>query len=170
MQASRELARNAMLYTDKQYHKRIGCLILAYMISLKQHIQGERENTEIAPYFASQEETERIQKLKNRPAYIAHLLHALLHEAVEHKYTDPVRSSAHETALEGNIQELSEGGAACERIVKQPVPLSYTRHASRFLSLYMLALPMALIPLLGWTTVPAMVFVSWSFVSIKGIL
>lgn len=61
---------------------------------------------------------------------------------------------------------MNVAAASCERIVKQPVPLAYVRNASRFLSFYLLSLPCALVGNLGWVTIPASLFVNWSFITI----
>ena len=72
----------------------------------------------------------------------------------------------HEQHFEEYIHSLSSSLANCERIVKQPIPLGYSRHTSRFLTFYLLSFPLTLVPMLGWLTVPVMMFISWSFISI----
>jgi predicted membrane chloride channel (bestrophin family) len=67
------------------------------------------------------------------------------------------------------IKKIETASTNCERIVKQPIPLAYTRHTSRFLSFYLLSLPFTLIPHLGWLTVPIMSAVCWSFTAIQEI-
>lgn len=44
-------------------------------------------------------------------------------------------------ALDKNISELIDLLGACERIVKTPMPLVYTRHTERFLSMWLFAVP-----------------------------
>lgn len=57
---------------------------------------------------------------------------------------------------------------ACERIFTSPVPLVYTRHTARFLSLWMLLLPFGLADQLpGWTLVPAMAMLSFFLFGIE---
>ena len=66
-----------------------------------------------------------------------------------------------------SFHSLAASAASCERIVKQPVPLAYPHHTSRFLSLYyLLTLPLTLITALGWAAVPTMLAISWSFLSV----
>ena len=55
---------------------------------------------------------------------------------------------------------LGECTAICEKIYSSPVPLVYTRHTARFLSLWALLLPSALYPAFAdagqvWATLPA---------------
>jgi ion channel-forming bestrophin family protein len=62
---------------------------------------------------------------------------------------------------------LQLGG--CERLLGTPIPLSYTRHTSRCLILWLATLPMALWPCMGWATVPAMFAMCFIFVGIDEI-
>lgn len=65
-----------------------------------------------------------------------------------------------------NLEKLSATIGACERLVQTPVPLSYVRHTSRFLSLFMLTLPFALVDVLGPYTIPVTCFASWALFGI----
>jgi putative membrane protein len=58
---------------------------------------------------------------------------------------------------------------ACERLLNTPVPWSYSRHASRFLSVYMLTLPFAAVPKLGWLTIPVLAVACWCLLGIEEI-
>jgi len=49
------------------------------------------------------------------------------------------------------------------------VPLSYSRHTSRFLTIWCGTLPVVLVDALGWMTVPAVAFVSWCLFGIEEI-
>eukprot|EP00913_Durusdinium_trenchii_P017478 g16424.t1 len=60
-----------------------------------------------------------------------------------------------------NLEKLSATIGACERLVQTPVPLSYVRHTSRFLSL-----PFALVDVLGPYTIPVTCFASWALFGI----
>ena len=50
-----------------------------------------------------------------------------------------------------------------------PVPLTYARHTSRFLSLFCLTAPIALVGELGWYIIPFCTLVSWSLFGIQEI-
>lgn len=75
----------------------------------------------------------------------------------------------HEHQFEDALHTLGAALAGCERIVKQPVPLAYSRHTSRFLSFYMATIPLSLISYLGWLTPFVVGLMNWSFVSIMEI-
>lgn len=59
------------------------------------------------------------------------------------------------------------GGA--ERIVRTPVPKSYSRHTSRFLSLTVMYYPLVLLPSIGIKTIPTMLFFCWALMGIEEI-
>ncbi|KAL1528022.1 hypothetical protein AB1Y20_009391 [Prymnesium parvum] len=62
--------------------------------------------------------------------------------------------------IDSSITTLVDLTGANERIFKSPIPLVYTRHTARFLSVFTVLLPFALWPVMGsswnhWATVPA---------------
>ena len=59
------------------------------------------------------------------------------------------------------------GGA--EKIVRTPVPKSYSRHTSRFLSLTVMYYPLVLLPSIGIKTIPTMLFFCWALMGIEEI-
>lgn len=63
--------------------------------------------------------------------------------------------------MQQQLQNMDEVLAGCERIVTTPIPHSYTRHATRCLLVYLLGLPFALWPLVGWATVPTTAVVAF---------
>merc|ERR1719487_1041894 len=64
------------------------------------------------------------------------------------------------------VCQLSKAVGRCERLVQTPVPLVYGRHTCRFLSVYTLTLPFALVQGLRWLTVPTMLVVTWALFGI----
>ena len=64
------------------------------------------------------------------------------------------------------VNDLSRYVGACERIVQTPVPLSYARHTSRFLTLWMWSLPLSLVGINGYYSVVVIGFMSWALFGI----
>ena len=52
------------------------------------------------------------------------------------------------------LRELGSAVGRCEKLIRYPLPLAWTRHTSRFLILWLLALPFALWEDCGWAVVP----------------
>ena len=64
---------------------------------------------------------------------------------------------------------LNDAMGACERLLRTPIPQSYTRHTSRFLTLWCNLLPLALWPALGLGTPLATVFIGFALLGIEDI-
>ena len=62
--------------------------------------------------------------------------------------------------MQQNITTFEDILGGCERLLRTPIPVSYTRHTSRFLLIWLTILPLALYAKLAWATVPAVGFIS----------
>eukprot|EP00798_Chlamydomonas_sp_ICE-L_P011461 gene11461-34173_t len=79
---------------------------------------------------------EREQKADLRPHYALHVLT----EVVKKAHINEIRESM-------MVSEISELGAAlgtCEKLLRFPIPIGYTRHTSRFMLLWLIFLPLSL--------------------------
>ena len=52
------------------------------------------------------------------------------------------------------MRQLQNAFQCCEKILRTPLPLSYSRHSSRFLVTWLTFLPFCAWKELGWATVP----------------
>ena len=76
----------------------------------------------------------------------------------------------HECIFQDNLTELDIAVGQCERILKTPIPTSYTRHTSRFLTLYTMMIPFALHSQCGNVgTCFASLFIAFGLYSIEDI-
>jgi putative membrane protein len=69
--------------------------------------------------------------------------------------------------MERQLEVISNCYGASERIVRSNVPASYSRHTSRFLSIWCFTLPLALVGSLQWVTVPVVALICWSLFIIE---
>lgn len=164
----RDIGRLTSLHINKSKHERIAKLLLAYVVLTKQHLQGERVDLEVKPFLGT-DELPAVQKLRNRPNYILKLLSEEFHSSLYAEGQNEIVATIHEQHFGESLHQLTSMLCGCERIVKQPIPLSYSRHTSRFLFLFMYSLPLVLIPSLGWLSVPTMLATFWSYVSVQEI-
>lgn len=72
-------------------------------------------------------------------------------------------------SLEQAMGDMLDILGACERIVKSPVPLSWSRHTSRLLSIWALTLPFVLVSVEGFLCIPTVALISWGIFSIEEI-
>jgi putative membrane protein len=149
--SSRDIVRLMSLHIEREKYEKIAKLLISFAITLKQHLQGERENEELTP-FLDTTELEFLQSRRNRPIYALRLLSEEINKGLASSFSssNDVVLAIHEGHFQEHIHSLNSAATACERIVKQPIPLSYSRHTSRFVFLFLYSLPLALIPYLHW--------------------
>ena len=144
--------------------ERIFHLLCAFPLVLQEHIQGFRQPKALMGYLTD-EDILKIGLVTNRPFFITNKLAKEIRTIPESEgFTSRERQMMYKY-----VDELSHSIGGCERIVQTPVPLTYARHTSRFLSLWCLTLPIALVSELGWYLVPFTALVSWSLFGIQEI-
>jgi len=67
------------------------------------------------------------------------------------------------------VKELSSVVSESEKILYTPIPISYTRHTSRTLTLWLLTLPFSLWSALGLATIPAIFMLGWLMLGVDEI-
>ncbi|GLI62951.1 hypothetical protein VaNZ11_005805 [Volvox africanus] len=119
---------------------RLGKLHLREHGDVKQEVQGLLHGEELPLVAAA----------SHRPLAACHVMSGLLRSAEDSgQLTEQARMR-----LEADVSMMSQALGACEKILRNPIPLSYTRHTSRFLILWLLWLPLALWGKVGWCVVP----------------
>ena len=190
--ASRDLARLALLWLPAD-DGRGGAprrdtlrLVKAFAIALKFHLTDDGNYYEFDSDWApdakrirvamkaeleekaelSDDEVGRLCAAANRPLWALQQIGSVVHRALD--TTNPVDTRV-QMELEDHVQRLMVALGHCERIVRTPIPTSYTRHTSRFLVIWLHALPFVLWPSTDVATVPATLFVAWALLGIEDI-
>jgi len=114
-------------------------------------LRGELQEM-VGAGLIAQEQADAMMGASNRPMYALSAMSSTLSKAD----IDPMYSAR----IDSTISTLVDLTGANERIFKSPIPLVYTRLTSRFLTIFLLMLPLALWSQLGeswnhWATVPA---------------
>jgi predicted membrane chloride channel (bestrophin family) len=107
-------------------------------------------------------------RFQNRPLCIADLL-AMEIKSIPDQTTQEGQilfSSRERLSMLGLVEKMTNCIAACERIVQTKIPLNYARHTGRFMMLWLLSLPFALVGGLGAATVPVLGLISWGLFGI----
>lgn len=73
------------------------------------------------------------------------------------------------TAMARHVDALVSALGACERLLRTPVPIVYSRHTSRFLTVWCSTLPLTLVGPLGLAAVPVCAVVCWALFGIEEI-
>ncbi|KIY95166.1 hypothetical protein MNEG_12797 [Monoraphidium neglectum] len=71
--------------------------------------------------------------------------------------------------MDGNLTAFEDILGTCERLLRTPIPLSYTRHTSRFLVIWLALLPFTLFGSLGLATPPLCLMIAFLLLGIEEI-
>ncbi|KAF9050692.1 hypothetical protein BDZ89DRAFT_1032788 [Hymenopellis radicata] len=72
-------------------------------------------------------------------------------------------------AMNALVQSMVDQLTAMERVANTPIPVSYGIHLKQCVTLYLFALPLTLVNDLGWTMIPLVTVVAFTFMGIEGI-
>merc|ERR1719182_652169 len=124
----------------RDYRRRIAAETSAFTRCLRAFLRGPADDdnlrSELKILGFSAEEVEGYMGAANRQAYALQALTITVRKA---NLDGRDRAQMDET-----LSKLMDDVGACERIFKTPIPLVYTRHASRFLGIWLLLLPFAI--------------------------
>jgi putative membrane protein len=131
----------------------------------------------------SEAEVEALVAAPNKPLWVIQRLGGAIHAAAGTAATatpTPAGATAGEPAavsgtldpvlmreLDLHVQRLTSVLGGCERILRTPLPTSYTRHTSRFLFIWLHSMPLVLYPTTGVGTLPAALFIAWALLAIE---
>uniref|UniRef100_A0A7S0WQL1 Uncharacterized protein n=1 Tax=Pyramimonas obovata TaxID=1411642 RepID=A0A7S0WQL1_9CHLO len=162
---SRDFVRQGLSWFDEEDNSLKAQLVrytVAFAYSLKVHLRSDTEDMEKAlTPILKPEELEAALANVHVPNHILRVIAGIVRKA----NLDPIQT----TQMDENITFFHDVLGKCERILKTPIPLSYTRHTSRFLFAWLLLLPIALYDKCGLLTIPAEVFVCLALMGIEDI-
>lgn len=98
-------------------------------------------------------------------------MHKAIHAAVKESTTSATDyvEAMHLTEASHEINSLVSSLTSCEKIVRTPIPWCYSRHTSRFLTIWCGTLPFAVVGQLGWLAVPVVMTACWCLFAIEEI-
>ncbi len=140
---SRNLAIAGMTYgpRDPAWRERFVRWTAAFSHVARRSLRGERELPELLSLLRDTDAVERIAHAQHMPSFVARVLAGLLRDAVEHGGMDRVAF----LAVDRERAQLIDHLGGCERILKTPLPRVHTSKLRRFIVLYLLALPIAVV-------------------------
>ncbi|KAL3146980.1 hypothetical protein ABBQ38_014948 [Trebouxia sp. C0009 RCD-2024] len=146
---SRDILRQALTFVPEDKPELVDMFMrwsMAYSKVLMCHLREdgdvEKELKEILP----PEELSQLLASQHRPNFVL----AALSEMV----ASTCISSPQRFRMDQNITFFEDCHGKCERILKTPIPLSYTRHTSRFLVIWLGLMPFTLWNSCHWAMVP----------------
>lgn len=133
---TRDLARQGMTWISPEKEGLINMLsrwTIAYPRSLKAHLTYNVDLRAELEHILLEDELESLLRSPHRPNYVARMLAEIIRNA---ELTPQMA-----WVMDHNLSIFSDTTGGCERIFKTPIPLSWTRHTSRFLMLWLTFLP-----------------------------
>jgi len=135
--------------------------------AMKGRRQALLQEIELAKYDMDHIEKKKSCHTRNKPLHItARLMKVIgsIANSEDDRFTNRER-----VWLLSMVNKLSHTVGRCERLVQTPVPLSYARHTSRFLSIWCLTLPLAMVGTYRWLTAPVVFLIAWALFGIQEI-
>eukprot|EP00887_Chlorella_sp_A99_P008254 scaffold12.g8254.t1 len=143
--------------------------VVAYSRALKAQVTEDSDLEAELREVLSQQELQllldahhrRAPALPGRPSFALSVLSELLAMA-------PLRES-NRSRIDQNLTFFEDAVGTCERILRTPIPLSYTRHTSRFMVIWLTLLPLGLVSTCGLGTIPLAVIIAFVLLGIEEI-
>lgn len=139
---SRNLALAALAHgpADKRWREQVVRWTIAFAYAAKARLRGETRIPELS-HVLGDDETARVQAAEHPPAYVALQIDRLLRDACERGGMDRFAFLQAQRERSALIDHL--GG--CERIRGAPLPIVYSITIRRFIVVYLVTLPFALL-------------------------
>ncbi|MEQ9405243.1 MAG: bestrophin family ion channel [Cyclobacteriaceae bacterium] len=131
---------------------------IAWLYSLKMHLRKQNYWEHLEKYL-SEKEVEEIRKCHNKPTQLLHIQSLKLQDGYDQKIIEDFRHME----LANVIKELYRLQGMSERIKGTIFPYYYNYFTGVFLWLFIICLPFALVPDMGWFTIPMSSAISFVF-------
>lgn len=161
---SRDLMRQGVTMIpagDTEAKKALARWTTAFSRVLRIHFQPEVTVDKELAHILEPEELEQLKKAPHRPVFALHCISQI----IQNCGMDPI----HQMNMSTNITFFQDVLGGCERLLRAPIPVSYTRHTARFLFLWLTILPFSLYPNLGVWTIPVVFAVTGVLAGIEEI-
>ncbi|KAG2451683.1 hypothetical protein HYH02_003463 [Chlamydomonas schloesseri] len=146
---SRDIMRQgATCFPDDQVEakKALARWVVAFSRALRIHFQPEVTIESELQNILTPAELQMLAKSQHRPVRAIHAISQIIQSV-------PM-SSIHQMQMSNNLTFFHDVLGGCERLLRAPIPVSYTRHTARFLFAWLTLLPFALYPTTGWGVIP----------------
>jgi putative membrane protein len=139
---SRNVAIDALCYgpADQVWREEVVAWVAVFAHTARCSLRGERLSPEVARLVGASEAA-RIATSAHMPSFVALRLAELLREACERHQMDRFTFLQMDRERAALIDHIG----ACERILKTPLPRVYSIKIRRFVALFLLTLPLALL-------------------------
>lgn len=161
---SRDIARQVVTCfpdTDNSAKQAFVRWHISFVKAMHRHFQNEGNLENDLRNVLPEPELKMLLGSQHRPMKALHVMGEIIMQV-------PM-SPIHQQQISLNLQHFHDQLGASERLLRTPIPISYTRHTSRFLFTWLTFLPIALYSTLGWVTVPVSALISIALLKIDEI-
>ncbi|KAF8638492.1 hypothetical protein AX16_010475 [Volvariella volvacea WC 439] len=136
-------------------------------------IRAKRSKTRLSNHTGSTPLLNRPAELRSGssmplPMVIAYEITKLIFQFRREGFLETV-GPAGTNAMIQSVSTMVDQVTTMERIASTPIPRSYGIHLKQCVTLYLFALPLTLVPEMGWFAVPIVTVVAFTFMGIEGI-
>ncbi|MBF0338249.1 MAG: hypothetical protein HQL05_10495 [Nitrospirae bacterium] len=170
MNSTQNIAIDSIAYISSDHteslklKQRLFKLLTAFPILVKQKLREQRDFEELKS-FLTNSEIAILEKSFNIPANLIAMIKKTLYMCLKLG----ILHQSHLTILNANLVDLANSLANCERIRSTPIPLAYALHLKRFVYVFCLTIPLALVGTFGWWTILIDVSIAYAFIGIEEI-
>lgn len=143
--ASRNLARVGIEYTDGRRGAELADLVAGYGISLRRTLHGQIDALETESFLPESVRRE-IAHFGNPPTAVA----AAISEWIARQHREGRIDSLLVRHLEDQLSKLVDAQGGCEKIQKTPLPFVYVVMIKQLILVYLITLPIAVSDHCGW--------------------
>eukprot|EP00884_Botryococcus_braunii_P014331 jgi/Botrbrau1/2289/Bobra.101_2s0112.1 len=161
---SRDIMRQTFTYVSADKDELRSAMLrwgIACPYSMKDHLRQVNNLAADLQDVLLEQELKALLAADHRPNFVISMLSELVRRAG--------LPTVQVLSIDQNLTFFADCIGSCERIFKTPMPLSYTRHTSRFLLLFLFCMPLQLWDTCHWGTVPATLLISFLLLGIDEI-
>jgi putative membrane protein len=136
-------------------------MIANFIFASKENLRTGVQFAEMDP--VSDEFLNDLKRFKHKPNRIA----AMMYQKVNQLYADKKISGDHLINLDKELKDFIDLMGACERIKNTPIPYSYMMYVKKFITIYIVTLPIGLVTQSGYMTIPIVVLISYVLLSVE---
>lgn len=146
---------------DEEVSEWMYVMIKNYPLALRGHL---RFNTEVdAQIETTGWKKDQIAKYDHIPNQIALRMYQKLNDLNEKGEL----SNEHLILFDRDLKTFTDILGGCERILNTPIPYSYSMYLKKFIFIYVITLPLGVVGLFGYWTIPVVIMVFYVLVSIE---
>ncbi|KAL4438051.1 hypothetical protein ABPG77_004272 [Micractinium sp. CCAP 211/92] len=172
---TRDLARQGLAYAPSGQQELPAMLcrwLVAFAYSMMCSLREDEDEAAELAGVLPRPELDALLAATHRPNYCLQVLSSLVAEAAAaaaEQQASLHRGLALQLQMDANLTALEDALGTCERILRTPIPLAYTRHTSRFMMIWLSLLPLTLWESCGWAMLPFALIIAFLLLGIEEI-